>query len=534
MNAVVEPDSHPTNGGLAEGVTLSDKAISNMSSEEVKKWKSAITNELTAIASAIRRVRKDEKVANIVRHKMILQSKYYPDLRQTKEKARFVLAGCSQKEGRDYWITYSPVVKYNSFKVLLAIAAKEGWMLLQMDVPTAYLKAELDERVYMRIPSYWRQYMGDSYTPGEVVQVTHAIYGLKQSGRQWYLLLDTDLKDMGFQSLMCEPCLYANETKSVFVMIYVDDLFVTGRREEDVRRMEDALNKIYKTKKIGKPHKALGMDIKYEGRRPILHYSSGIDKILKQYHDRSRAGGIPMEPGYTKANRETLGKDADTSKYRSLVGALMFPACNARPDIMFATSFLSRYCHKQKLADQRAAARVVSYLEDSKKLGVDLLGDPNDFDVVAVGDSSHGDDTEKGKSTVGFVIFIGGALVVWSSKRSKLICTSTLEAELDAVFKCLIDAEWVCDMIEEITGRKVKLTIKTDNEPLLKALQNRKAIKRTRQYRVKYHYVLEKLEQKRFTLEFVPSEENPADVQTKGLNRCKFEKAKELMRMTVA
>ena len=137
----------------------------------------------------------------------------------------------------------------------MVTAARNSWMVEQMDFPTAYLKAELSDDVYIRIPAYWNDYMSRYYCSGEIVKVVNAIYGLKQSGREWNHLLDKDLRRMGFQVCVMDACLYQAEDETTFIMVYVDDLFSTGPDKGKVMKAKDRLRELYHAKDIGKPDK---------------------------------------------------------------------------------------------------------------------------------------------------------------------------------------------------------------------------------------------------------------------------------------
>ena len=69
-----------------------------------------------------------------------------------KHKARIVAQGFLQQEGVDYTETYSPTVRFESIRMMIAAAASEGMQLEQMDVTTAFLYADLEEEVYLEHP----------------------------------------------------------------------------------------------------------------------------------------------------------------------------------------------------------------------------------------------------------------------------------------------------------------------------------------------------------------------------------------------
>ena len=69
-----------------------------------------------------------------------------------KYKARLVIKGFRQKEGLDYFDTYSPVTRITSIRLVLAIAALRNLEVHQMDVKTAFLNGDLEEEIYMEQP----------------------------------------------------------------------------------------------------------------------------------------------------------------------------------------------------------------------------------------------------------------------------------------------------------------------------------------------------------------------------------------------
>ena len=75
-----------------------------------------------------------------------------PDGTIDKYKARLVVKGYRQKEGLDYFDTYSPVTRITSIRMLIALAAVHDLKIHQMDVKTAFLNGELEEEIYMERP----------------------------------------------------------------------------------------------------------------------------------------------------------------------------------------------------------------------------------------------------------------------------------------------------------------------------------------------------------------------------------------------
>ena len=115
-----------------------------------------------------------------------------------KLKARIVAKGFTLREGINYEKTFSPTVRFECIRLMMAADAADGMHTHQMDMTTAFLYASLDEEVYMKLMEGMEGYG----TPRKVARLWRAIYGLKQAGRMWNLHIDKIMKKMGFMRLL--------------------------------------------------------------------------------------------------------------------------------------------------------------------------------------------------------------------------------------------------------------------------------------------------------------------------------------------
>ena len=124
-------------------------------------------------------------------------------------KACLVAQGCSQKYGVDYDETFSPVVRPESIRTLIALSVQDGLKLHQMDVTTAFLNGDLDGEIYMKQPEGFAS---------EGQELKKSIYGLKQAPRCWNAVLDVQLKKMGFSQSTSDPCIYKSSEEEPFLI----------------------------------------------------------------------------------------------------------------------------------------------------------------------------------------------------------------------------------------------------------------------------------------------------------------------------
>ena len=107
---------------------------------------------------------------------------------------RLVAKGFTQIEGVDFDETFSPVARFESLRLLLALATPENWEIHQMDVKLAFLHGDLDEEIYMEQPQGFI-IAGSEHL---VCRLQKALYGLKQALRAWNLQFHGVLEELGF------------------------------------------------------------------------------------------------------------------------------------------------------------------------------------------------------------------------------------------------------------------------------------------------------------------------------------------------
>uniref|UniRef100_A0AAV1VBL0 Reverse transcriptase Ty1/copia-type domain-containing protein n=1 Tax=Peronospora matthiolae TaxID=2874970 RepID=A0AAV1VBL0_9STRA len=140
-----------------------------------------------------------------------------------KYKARLVAKGFKQQYGIDYTETFSPVVKYVTLRMVVAITKYFDWTLDQLDVVTAFLYGEMKEKVFCAIPEGVE--VDEDFDCFELVK---AIYGLKQASRVWNETFYEFVCSSGFQVSDFDPCLYLKITSGECVLLLVYVLTVIG------------------------------------------------------------------------------------------------------------------------------------------------------------------------------------------------------------------------------------------------------------------------------------------------------------------
>ena len=190
-----------------------------------------------------------------------------------------MVQGFFQVFGFDYTDTYSPVAKFTSIRLLLAIAVQLGLYIHQMDVDTAFLNAPIDEHIWVKVPD------GTTLPPGDngVYKLLKSLYGLKQAPRCWNNLINQYLVEKNFVRLEADPCLYVKEikfkekeairTQFMIVAIYVDDLIIAASTKKLIQKLEAIFEAKFKMKKLNRIKHLLGMGILHEKETNTIYIS---------------------------------------------------------------------------------------------------------------------------------------------------------------------------------------------------------------------------------------------------------------------
>jgi Reverse transcriptase (RNA-dependent DNA polymerase) len=158
-----------------------------------KEWKTACLEELESL-----RKHSIFKLTDPPKGHKIIGCRWVFDIKSdSQKKARLVAQGFSQVEGLNYNELFSPVVRFESVRVIFALASLNGWYMTGVDVRTAYLYGKLDEEIYMRQPEGFIA----TGQENKVICLQRALYGLKQAGLAWWKELSQSMKVLGFKRL---------------------------------------------------------------------------------------------------------------------------------------------------------------------------------------------------------------------------------------------------------------------------------------------------------------------------------------------
>ena len=375
-------------------------------------------------------------------------------------KARLVARGFKQIYGLEYNEKFAAVIKQQAFKIIFAIATIKGYIIWKIDIKSAFTYGDLAEIIYIiQLEGFI-----DSYYSEKVLLLNKALYGLKQSANVWYTRLSKEIIQLGFIQLYADSCIYYNRSEDTIIIVYVDDIAITGPKTEYIRQIIDELKKKFTISDLGPIQSYLGIKITrtpdYKTTR--LSQKDYILKILKKFRmDQSNPVSTPIDPGFIRKKYTGKTSNSDITWYQQAIGSLLYAALLTRYDIACAVSILSRYTSNPEPEQIIAIKRVFKYLNRYLNYNIIYIGDIKTSSYIkGYTDSDYTGDKEEYKSTIGYIFFLANGPISYSSKLQPITAQSTTEAEYIALSKAAKEATYIKALITELSFYK------QDNIPL--------------------------------------------------------------------
>ena len=493
------------------------------------EWKGLLENETFELVDRP----KDRKIIKV---RWVFAYKRDDCNRVVSYKARLVAKGYDQKYGIDFHETFAPVTRLTTIRVMAAITMSKQLHWRHFDVTQAFLKGSIDEDIFIEQPEGFIQ-----DNKSKVYKLKKSLYGLKQAARQWNIAWRGMMQTLNFKQLISDACVYVRHSGNCWtaLAIYVDDIVVTATHEEEINQLFDELKSKWDIKDLGTPKLLLGVNIETTDDCILLHQRNYVERILEHFGmSDCKPISTPMDLSIFDSTHDTEPIDEHTP-YANVIGKLLYLSNQTRPDITFAVNFLARFMSKPAKKHWVAAKRVLRYLKGTTEYGITIRR-MND-NIVSYCDSDFANEIknntqstiDKAKPTFGYVVMMNGAPIDWISKKNPIVTLSTMEAEYIAASETGKSIVWLRQLLEELDFGTT-FTLKCDNQAAIRLLKNPEFYSRSKHISLKFHWIRSHLEEKSFAIEYVPTNENIADIMTKPLARPQHQHILELMNIKTA
>ncbi|KAH9792303.1 retrovirus-related pol polyprotein from transposon RE2 [Citrus sinensis] len=498
----IQPNTHPMTTRSKAGIfkpklytaTLVHKEPDSVyEAMQNPKWLTAMREEYAALMengtwSLVPRIA-DQKV---VGNKWVYRVKYNIDGSVAKYKARLVAKGFQQIMGVNCFETFSPVIKPATVRVVLSLAVMSNWKIRQVDVNNAFLNGELSEEVFMDQPEGFIS----AEKPDYVCKLHKSLYRLKQAPRAWYDKLKGCLLQWGFTNSNSDTSLFLKRSKSsrILVLIYVDDILITGPNSYELEKFIAEFSTKFALKDLGTLSYFLGIEVLYGTDCIFLSQKKYIRDLLSKVNMLScKDIDTPMSTGMKlqKEAQGTLGHYVeDATHYRSLVGGMQY--------------------------------LVLRYLKATQDYGLKFIKDGH-LKLTGFTYADWAGDLDDRKSVGAYCIYLGHNLISWSSKKQPVIARSSAESEYRSLASASAEISWLQSLFSELRLQCMeKPVIWCDNLSATELAHNPVFHSRTKHIEIDIHYVRNKVLAGDLNIQFIPSEEQVADIMTKPLSFTRF------------
>ena len=373
----------------------------------------------------------------------------------TEKRARLTARGF-QEDGT--FPTDSPTVQKHSMKLLLTIAATEGWDISTTDITSAFLQgSQMDRDVYVKPPK-------EANMPNKLWLLNKCLYGLKDASRKWYLKVVEKLKQLGFKTSCYDSGMFflIKDGKLIgIVALHVDDFLHTGN---------DFFNRVIMPQVLAcfKVGKSESREFMYTGFY-LKQSDQGVridqDKYVKNVK-------IPVVDLQQLKDRKREMTQDELTLLRQLTGIVNWAARATRPDLCFEMIDLSTKFKGGVVDDLIKAKNVAARLKKFEmSIMISNLEDLNDCEIIVYTDAAFRNLNDNTDSCGGYLILLVNmktgkvAPLEWKSGKLKRKVHSTLGAETQALYSGLDAAVGLKLLLSELYDGAMNLEVKaiTDN-----------------------------------------------------------------------
>ena len=500
-----------------------------MQSESKQLWAEAVDSE---IASHIKNgtlepcdLPPDRKAVPLA---WVLKVKTNPD-GSKRHKARIVMKGFLQREGIDYFLTFAPVAKWTSIRIVLALSTILDWGLTHIDFETAFMIPKMDAEVYVRVTDGMQALSSTGFA-----KMLKGVNGCKQGAKLFYDEVKGSLIGNGFTMSIYDSCIFIKRSGSevCIIVIWVDDFLIASNGAGLLKELLAKLAQTYRFKLFNEPTLFLGVKLLRDRSKRTLQISQKdylIDVLNRFGMQKCNPISTPMEANRFFAKKAAL--DKEEAKYmidkpfRNLACSLMYASNISRPDIAYACNAASRHLQMPGREHWKLLKRVTRYIKGTTDLS--LLYNASSTDVTGWPDASWADNLDDRKSTGAYMIFIGTCLVSWMTKKQGYIALSSNNAELGALSEACREAYFIRGLLSELTPgflpSNKPIKIYEDNEGTISQANNNIMNNASRTIALKFHFVREEIVSKRIELTSVASQDQLGDLLTKQMAAPQFQ-----------
>jgi hypothetical protein len=504
------------------------------------QWKTAMEAEMQQLLDrqVFKVVERLPKGTKPLRTHFVLDEKVDATGKFEKLKARLVVDG-NRQSVLTFDLVASPTARTTSIKLLAALAAKLGLQLQAYDVAGAYLHVPIQEtksmanapEIYITLPD------------GKYAKLNRFLYGMKQSGLEWYFHHRTCLESLGYVVSAAEPCMFIwrssndhgspiadGEDFHIVVTWVDDDLGMASNSAVEDRYYKHMRKRYGEVKRKTGSFTFVGVFIE--------HLDTGAIRFSQPnyYRTLSEAAELPMKgrpistpTSFMIPDLDDDNSAADRTEYLRILGSLSYLVGMTRCDGAYLVSVASTKAVNPTKRDLRILKRGVRYFLGTPDYGITFSPD-GPISLVCFVDASYAchDDA---KSQTGYSFCLGPTDPVFyaRSAKQKITALSSTEAEYIALCEATREVVHLRQLLTDIGFPQEHPTpVFKDNSACIQFTQGFRNHRNTKHISVRYHFSKDKVEDGTISMVKISTEDQRADYLTKAVNAELLERSRAL------
>ncbi|KAF2313249.1 hypothetical protein GH714_009975 [Hevea brasiliensis] len=321
---------------------------------------------------------------------------------------------------------------------------------------------------------------------------------------------------------LADPSLFVMHTSTgvLVLLIYVDDMLLTGSSMALVQNFLQVLSKEFSMKDLGPLHHFLGIQIQSTDSGLQLNQTRYAYSILE------RAQMVDCQPMPTPlVQRHDAVTDptpvADPTFFRGLVGSLQYLTLT-RPDLSYSVNYISQFMHSPTLSHLKYVRRILRYLKGTIHFGLFFKKDTS-LVLSAFSDADWAGCPTTRRSTTGYCTFLGCNIISWCAKKQHTVARSSTEAEYRSMAHTAAELTWLGYLLQDLQiYPKQPPILYGDNLSALHLTVNPVLHSRSKHVALDYHYVRERVAQGVLITRYIPSAYQIADIFTKSMTKARL------------
>ncbi|KAF3654114.1 Peroxisomal (S)-2-hydroxy-acid oxidase GLO4 [Capsicum annuum] len=260
-----------------------------------------------------------------------------------------------------------------------------------------------------------------SLPTSDVRKLKRSLYGLKQAPRAWFDKFQSTLLQFSFEQSNYDSSLFLRKTSTgcVLLLVYVDDIIITGTNFSLITSLQQQLKDSFHIKDLGTLTYFLGLEVHRDSSGVFLNqHKHTQDLISLEGLQDSSSADTPLE-------------------------------LNVKPYISFAVQQVSQFMQAPRHLHLVVVRRIIRYLRGTSNHGL-FFPSGSRIRLNAFSDSDWAGCSDTRRSVTGWCMFLGESLISWKSKKQDRVSKSSTEAEYRAMSTACSEIVWLHGILVEI------------------------------------------------------------------------------------